>query len=85
MDAYSGYKQIQMAESDAHHTAFYAANDSYHYTVMPCDLINAGATYQMMVNKLFAGMIDNAMEAYVDDMLVKSVKGINHVEDMKKL
>lgn len=83
MDAYSGYNQIQMAENNTHHTAFYADNDIYHYTVIPFGLINAGVTYQMMVNKLFVGMICDTMEAYVDDMLVKSIKRVDHVEDLR--
>lgn len=47
-------------------------------------LINAGATYQRMVNKMFEGKTCVTMEAYVDDMLVKSIKGINHIEDLRK-
>lgn len=50
---------------------------------MPFGLINAGATYQRMVNKLFAGMIGNTMEDYVDYMLVKLVKGVDDVEDVR--
>lgn len=37
-----------------------------------------------MVNKLFAGMIGLIMEAYVDDMLFKSIKGVDHIEDLRK-
>lgn len=43
--------------------------------------INVGASYQKMENKLFTGMIDVTMEAYVDDKLVK---GVDHVEDLQK-
>lgn len=68
MDVYSEYKQIQMAESDAHNTELYVDSDSYHYTVIPFRLINAGATYQKMVNKLFAGVIDDTMETYFDNV-----------------
>lgn len=56
----------------------------YHYTVMPFGLINARATYQRMVNKLFDEMIDETMQVYVDDMLVKSIKGVDHLEDLTK-
>lgn len=70
IDAYTGYNQIQMAAGDAHHIAFYIDSDIHHYRVMPFGLINAGSTYQRMVNKLFIGMIGETVEAYVDDMLV---------------
>lgn len=48
-------------------------------------MINAGTTYQIMVNKLFTGMRGINVEAYVDDMLVKSVKGIDPVEDLRNI
>ncbi|CAL8102381.1 unnamed protein product [Prunus armeniaca] len=35
-------------------------------------LKNTGATYQRLINSLFAPLIGNTMEIYVDDMLVKS-------------
>lgn len=63
---------------------FYANNIIYHYTILPLGLINASATYQRMFNNLFVGMIDITMEAYMDDMLVTSVKGVNHFEDLRK-
>lgn len=40
---------------------------------MPSGLINIGATYQMMVIKLLSSMIILTMDAYIYDMLVKSV------------
>lgn len=51
---------------------------------MPFRLLNTGATYQHMVNKLFASMIGITMEVYVDDMLGKSIWGVDHTEDLKK-
>lgn len=51
---------------------------------MPFRLINTSVTYQRMVNKQIAVMIGVTMEADVDDMLVKSVKGVNHVKYLRK-
>ena len=39
---------------------------------MPFNLKNIGATYQRMMNKVFADQIRRNMEVYVDDILVKS-------------
>lgn len=39
MDAYLGYNQIQMAEGDAQHIAFYVDSNIYHYTVIHLGLI----------------------------------------------
>ncbi|KAL2486691.1 Disease resistance protein TIR-NBS-LRR class family [Abeliophyllum distichum] len=51
--------------------------------MMPFGLKNARATYQRLVNRIFAGMIDNNMEVYVDDMLVKSVNTEDHIRHLK--
>ena len=49
---------------------------------MPFGLKNAGATYQRLVNKIFADKIGKTMEVYVDDMLVKSPTMEQHIEDL---
>ena len=49
---------------------------------MPVGLKNAGATYQRMVNKMFAEQIGRTMEVYVDDMLVKSRLARDHIGDL---
>lgn len=43
---------------------------------MPFGLVNAGATYQRMIDNRFKNMLGQNMKAYVDDMLVKLVKAI---------
>jgi len=47
---------------------------------MPLDLKNVGATYQWLVNKVFKPLIGKTMEVYIDDMISKSVKEVDHVE-----
>ena len=37
-------------------------------------LKNAGATYQRLMNKMFAHQLGRNVQVYVDDMLVKSVR-----------
>ena len=39
---------------------------------MPFGLKNAGATYQRLMNKMFAQQIERNVQVYVDNMLVKS-------------
>ncbi|CAL8168084.1 unnamed protein product [Prunus armeniaca] len=72
MDTYSRYNKIFMHPDDQAHTSFITDRDLYCYKVMPFGLKNAEATYQRLVNILFAPLIGNTMEVYVDDMLVKS-------------
>lgn len=51
--------------------------------MIPFGFINVGATYQRMMNKLFTDMLGDTMDFYVDDMLVKSKKGIDHQKDLE--
>jgi hypothetical protein len=46
LDAYSGYHQIKMKESDQLMTSFITLFGMYCYVTMSFDLRNAGATYQ---------------------------------------
>jgi len=52
---------------------------------MPFGLKNAGATYQWFVNKVFMTLIGKAMEVYVDDMITRTIKEVNHVPDMAEI
>ncbi|KAL5554003.1 hypothetical protein UlMin_041404 [Ulmus minor] len=84
MDAYSGYNQIRMHQPDQEHTAFLTDQGLYCYQVMPFGLKNAGATYQRLVNKMFKQQIGKTMEVYVDDMLVKSLKADEHINNLRE-
>ena len=57
MDAFSGYNQIQMDEADQEKTSFVTSQGLFCYEVMPFGLKNAGVTYQMLMNKMFANQI----------------------------
>ncbi|GJT66876.1 reverse transcriptase domain-containing protein [Tanacetum coccineum] len=72
LDAYKGYHQIQMAEEDEEKTEFYTDQGAYCYTKMPFGLKNAGATYQRLVDSTFQSQIGRNLEAYVDDVVIKS-------------
>nr|GEX73720.1 hypothetical protein [Tanacetum cinerariifolium] len=61
LDAYKGYHQIQLAESDEEKTAFHTGQGVYCYTKMPFGLKNAGATYQRLVDKAFDSQIVEGM------------------------
>nr|GEW25833.1 reverse transcriptase domain-containing protein [Tanacetum cinerariifolium] len=71
LDAYKGYHQIQLAESDEEKKAFHTGQGVYCYTKMPFGLKNAGATYRL-VDKAFDSQIGRNIEVYVNDLVVKS-------------
>ncbi|XP_048611602.1 uncharacterized protein LOC125585924 [Brassica napus] len=50
---------------------------------MPFGLKNAGATYQRLINRMFADQLGNTMEVYIDDMLVKSLKADDHLKNLR--
>ena len=54
MDAFLGYNQIKMKEEDQEKTSFVTSQGLFCYKVMPFGLKNAGATYQRLMNKMFA-------------------------------
>ena len=72
-----------MHAPDRQKTAFITDRGLYCYKVMPFGLKNAGATYQWLVNKMFADQLGRTMEVYVDDMLVKSKRSEDHVYDLR--
>ncbi|GJW29235.1 reverse transcriptase domain-containing protein [Tanacetum coccineum] len=83
LDAYKGYHQIQMAEGDEDKTAFFAGEGVFCYRKMPFGLKNAGATYQRLVDKVFHDQIGRNLEAYVDDMVIKSTSEEEMLADIK--
>ncbi|XP_017227902.2 uncharacterized protein LOC108203469 [Daucus carota subsp. sativus] len=85
MDAYSGYNQIPMYEPDQEHTSFITDRGLYCYVGMPFGILNAGATYQRLVNMMFKDLIGKTMEVYVDDMLVKSKKAPDHIKHLSEM
>ena len=70
MDAYSGYNQIPMRAPDQDHTSFITDRGLYCDRVMPFGLKNAGATYQRLVNKMFAELIGRTMEINVEPTIM---------------
>ena len=84
MDAFSGCNQIRMHEDDQEKTSFVTSQGHFCYRVMPFGLKNAGATYQRLMNRMFASQIRRNVQVYVDDMLVKSRREEDQLEDLRE-
>ena len=82
LDAYSGYHQIRMRESDQLATSFITPYGTYCYITMPFGLKNAGATYQRTMQWCLHDQIGRNVHAYVDDIAVMSRKGNNLISDL---
>jgi hypothetical protein len=82
LDAYSGFHQIQMSREDRKHTAFVMVDGLYCYVVMPYGLKNALPTFVRTMSKTFRDLIRDKVEVYVDDIMVKTKRGLTLVEDL---
>ena len=82
LDAFQWYHQIHLSPSDQEKIAFCASNGNYHYQVTPFGLKNAGSTYQRMVMQMFESKIGRNIEAYIDDMVIKSRKVKEHLANL---
>jgi hypothetical protein len=84
LDGYSGYNQIFIAEEDISKTAFRCpgALGCYEWLVMPFGLKNASATYQRAMNSMFNDFIEDFMQVYIDDIVVKSSSEDKHLDDL---
>jgi hypothetical protein len=72
-----------MKESDQLATSFIAPFGMYCYVTMSFDLRNAGATYQRCMQHIFGDHIGRTVEAYVDDIVVKTRKADDLVNDLR--
>ena len=52
---------------------------------MPFGLKNASTTYQRMMTRMFRDKIRHTVEAYIDDMVVKSKQKVQHIGDLKEV
>ena len=85
MDAFSGYNQIRMAPKDEELTTFRTPKGIYYYKVMPFGLKIAGATYQRAMQRIFDDILHKNVECYVDDLVVKSKKRMEHLQDLRQV
>jgi hypothetical protein len=83
LDAYSGYHQIKMKESDQLATSFITPFGMYCYVTMPFGLRNVGVTYQRCMQHVFGDHIRRTVVAYVDDIVVKTRKADDLVDDLR--
>jgi hypothetical protein len=84
LDCYSGYHQITLKEEDQIKTTFITPFGTYAYKTMSFGLKNAGATYQCMIQMCFADQLHRNVEAYVDDMVIKTSKPDDLIADLEE-
>ncbi|CAL1369007.1 unnamed protein product [Linum trigynum] len=73
-----------MSREDEEKTGFMTLFGNFCFVGMPFGLKNAGATYQRMIDTVFSRQIGRNIEAYVDDLIVKTKAGNSHLEDLRE-
>ena len=71
-----------MKEYDQLATLFVTLIGAYCYVTMPFRLKNIGATYQRCMKRCLHEQIGRNTEAYIDDIIVKSSKVGNLIQDI---
>jgi hypothetical protein len=84
LDCYSGYHQIAIKEEDQKKTAFITPFGAYRYTTMSFGLKNTGATYQRAIQACFKRQLNKNVEAYVDDVVVKTRNSDTLIADLEE-
>jgi hypothetical protein len=81
---YSGYHQIALKEEDQIKIAFITPFGIYACKTMSFGLKNAGATYQHAIQMCFADQLSRNVEAYVDDVVIKTRNPEDLIVDLEE-
>jgi hypothetical protein len=84
LDFYSSYHQIALKKEDQIKRAFITPFGAYAYTTMSFGLKNAGATYQRAIQLCLVDQLHRNIEAYVDDVVIKTRVHDEFIPDLKE-
>ena len=82
LDGFSGYNQVRMHPEDQEKTAFVTEWGVFVAVVMMFGLKTAPATFQRVIQEIFAEYIPAFMQVFLDDFAVYSGK-VEHFEHLQ--
>ncbi|GJT10946.1 reverse transcriptase domain-containing protein [Tanacetum coccineum] len=83
-DEVAEWLKAKIVRKDEEKTAFHTDEGVFCYKKMPFGLKNAGATYQRLVDTIFEGQMGRNLEAYKDDMVIKSKTEPEMIKDVEE-
>lgn len=85
IDGKDAYEQTRVELADVWKTLFATPEGTMVSHVMQIGDCNASATYQAVMNYVFADYIGNFMDVYLDDIVIYSDTPEDHIEHVKKV
>uniref|UniRef100_A0A8K9UAB6 Gypsy retrotransposon integrase-like protein 1 n=1 Tax=Oncorhynchus mykiss TaxID=8022 RepID=A0A8K9UAB6_ONCMY len=83
LDLLKGYWQVPLTSRASDISAFVTPDNFVQYTVMPFGMCNAPATFQRLVNIVFADLPN--CTAYLDDVVIHSSTWSDHLSTLKSV
>jgi hypothetical protein len=82
LDCFSGYHQVWMRKEDEAKTCFTTPFGVFCFVRMPEGLRNVGPTFNRMMKIILGTQLGRSAWTYVDDIIIMSVKEIDHIADL---
>nr|GEU77029.1 transposon Ty3-G Gag-Pol polyprotein [Tanacetum cinerariifolium] len=73
-----------MSKKDEEKTTFHTDEEVFYYTKIPFGLKNVDATYRRLVDIVFERQMGRNLEAYVDDIVIKSKTELEMINDVEE-